>query len=406
MWYSNIYDKSNNGLTETWSTLVEAMETFSTGSTKLENMDSYKTALPSSLNSAVLDTVTTFCTHDSRPVAFTGLPKDNCCELLSNLIGQVFRNFRACQSPENFLVRANTASNNSHTGTDGQKVVIAGASNLKYSVAYFSDTDFEFIDESSPGWVPTSGNISDLKAKIAGHFSQNVTGFVFDLFGNTSVRFEQFDGSTALPYKSNGKYHLGGDVVVSPQTVFSKTVESILPIFSAKGNKPCVVIPPIPRYLFSRCCDDNSHCTNANGDRYQENLLSGFQQLRGILIKQLVAAGVKNFKVLDTCCTTTCATTANTKTRLAELKTVTAKDGVHYVAAGYHNLATRCIVCLKSLLGSAPREERPRSFFWRGFKSPIGSSRIATMRPPAQRGGWSHRMSKGNSRGFHPYRKN
>jgi hypothetical protein len=78
MWFSNIYEKSNHGLTETWTTLVESMETFSTGSTKLEAMDSYKIALPSSLNSAVLDTVTTFCTHDSRPVAFAGLPKDNC----------------------------------------------------------------------------------------------------------------------------------------------------------------------------------------------------------------------------------------------------------------------------------------------------------------------------------------
>jgi hypothetical protein len=285
-------------------------------------------------------------------------------------------------------------------------VVIAGASNLKHSVAYFSDPTLEFIDVSSPGWVPTSGNISDLKEKVTNHCSQNVTGFVFDLFGNTSVRFEQFDGLTALPFRSNGKYHLGGDVVVSPQDVFNKTVESVLPILSAKGNKPCVIIPPIPRYLFSRCCDDNGHCTNANGGRYQENLLSGFQQLRGSLIKQLVSAGVKNFKVLDTCCTTTCATTANTKTRLSELKTVTAKDGVHYVAAGYRNLANRSISCLNSLLEGPSREEKPKSFFWRGFKSPTGSIRITTVRPPAQRGGWSHRMTRGNARGFHPYLKN
>jgi lysophospholipase L1-like esterase len=128
----------------------------------------------------------------------------------------------------------------------------------------------------------------------------------------------------------------------------------ILPILSAKGDTPCVLVPPIPRYLFSRCCDDIGHCTNAKKDKYQEELLSGFLQLCNSSIKMLVMAGLKNFKVLDTCCTTTCATTANTKTRLTDLKMVTAKDGVHYVAAGYRNLASRSISCLKTLLASPP----------------------------------------------------
>jgi hypothetical protein len=268
-----------------------------------------------------------------------------------------------------------------------QRVVVAGASNLKYSVAYFSDPDLEFIDLSSPGWVPTPRNVTILKESVLKQKSQNVTAFVFDLFGNTSVRFEQFDGSTALPFKSHGKYHLGGDVVVSPQDVFKKTVEAILPILLAKGDTPCVLIPPIPRYLLSRCCDDIGHCTDAKKDTYQENLLTGFLQLRNSLIKTLVSAGVKNFKVLDTCCTTNCATTANTKTRLSELKLVTAKDGVHYIAAGYRNLATRSITCLKTMLVSPPRDERPRSFFWRGFKSPRGSSRICMTKSFSVRGG-------------------
>jgi hypothetical protein len=190
MWFNSIYENGNLGLTGTWASLVESMETLSSGSTKLETMDSYKVALPSSLNSAVLDTVTTYCTHDSRPVAFPGLPKDNCCELLSNMLGYIFNTFRACQSPENLLARTTKANCGTRAETDVQKVVVAGASNLKYSVAYFSDPDLEFIDMSSPGWVPTTGNITDLKDEVIKHCSQNVNGFVFDLFGNTSVRFE------------------------------------------------------------------------------------------------------------------------------------------------------------------------------------------------------------------------
>ncbi len=148
------------------------------------------------------------------------------------------------------------------------------------------------------------------------------------------------------------------------------------------------------------------HCTNASKDTYQENLLTGFLQLRNSLIKILVSADVKNFKVLDTCCTTSCATTANTKTRIADLKLVTAKDGVHYVAAGHRNLAVRSISCLKTLLVSPPRDERPRSFFWQGFKSPKGSNRISTARTPSFREGGTHRPVRGSHRGYHPYRRN
>jgi lysophospholipase L1-like esterase len=369
-------------------------------------MDTYKVALPSSLNSTVLDTVTTFCTNNSRPVAFPGLPKDICGELLGNLLETIFNNFRACQSPENLLVRATSANIGHDAETGLQRVVIAGASNLKHSVAYFCDPDLEFLDLSSPEWVPTTGNVLDLKEKILFHKSRKVSAFVFDLFGNSSVRFEQFDGSTALPFKSHRKYHLGGDVLVTPQNVFKKTVENIMPILSAKGDIPCVLVPPIPRYLFSRCCDDIGHCTNANKENYQEELLGGFLQLRNSLIKILVTAGLKNFKVLDTCCTTTCATTANTKTRLTDLRSVTAKDGVHYVAAGYRNLATRSLSCLKTMLASPPREDRSRSFFWRGFKSPRGSNRVGLPKPASVRGGGNNRFARGTPRGFHPYRRN
>ncbi len=112
--------------------------------------------------------------------------------------------------------------------------------------------------------------------------------------------------------------------------------------------------------------------TNANKADYCENLLSGFLQLISDLIKTLVA-GVTNFKVLYACCTTACATTANTKTRITDLKGVTASDGVHFVAAGYRNLATRSQGCIRALLSAPPRPVKPSSHFWRGFKSPFGS---------------------------------
>jgi hypothetical protein len=47
-----------------------------------------------------------FCSSSSRPITFEGLSKDTCDELLNILINQIFSNFRACASPEQFLIRA------------------------------------------------------------------------------------------------------------------------------------------------------------------------------------------------------------------------------------------------------------------------------------------------------------
>jgi hypothetical protein len=166
-----------------------------------------------------------------------------------------------------------------------------------------------------------------------------------------------------------------------------------------------VIVPPTPRYLFSRCCTDSGHCTNVQDSDYCEKLLTGFLQQRNDLIKNLVAAGVTNFKVLDACCMTAGATTANTKTRITDLKGVTARDGVHFVAEGYQNLAARSQVCIRALLTAPPRTVRPSASFWRGFKSPVGSKHAASVPVPSSRGrGGGGRPFR--HRGFHPYRKN
>jgi hypothetical protein len=99
--------------------------------------------------------------------------------------------------------------------------------------------------------------------------------------------------------------------VVTPTEIFRKVVQAITPIIQAKGNKPCIVLPPLPRYLFARCCSDSNHCTNAKDPDFQPTLMSGFVRLKNELIKQLVSQGVTNFKVMDSCCVMSVPTTAS-----------------------------------------------------------------------------------------------
>jgi hypothetical protein len=96
-------------------------------------------------------------------------------------------------------------------------------------------------DLTVPGWTASAENITKLQQDIENK-AKDSTAFVFDLLGNSSLRFEQFDGTTALPFKSNGRFHYGGRVVITPLYVFKKLVENIVLIIKKKGNRPCVIV--------------------------------------------------------------------------------------------------------------------------------------------------------------------
>ncbi len=306
--------------------------------------------------------------------------------------------------------------------TVGQNVILAGASKLKYSAKHFTDVNLTFRDISSPGCVANPNNIAGLCAEVEKGVKEGAKAFVFDLLGNSAIRYEQYDSTASLPYKSQGRFHLQGNVVISPPVVFQKTIDSIVPILTARQQVPCLIIPPIPRYLFARCCDDPAHCTNWNVDSFPAELLSGFISLRHQQIKSLTRLQIKNFRVMDSCCTTPCTSTSNTVNRISELKKVTFKDGIHFIEQGYKNLAENCVASLRALLSTTSERTRGRAhkdvFFWRGFRSPVGSHHQTSAGASSSTGRGFHcrgMAARGNGRGriwpgghgfgYHPYKR-
>jgi hypothetical protein len=205
IWFESVYDGNPQGLRNAWSALVTAMENSSTGMTSLDIMESYKLLLPSTISVATLDKCVTFCSNSSRPMTFNGLSKDRCVELLGSLLNCVFVNFRACSNPETYLERVDESKKESENIL--QKVILVGASNLRNSRPHFDSASTRTIDVTVPGWIATPDNISSMCKDTAAMASQ-ASAFVFDILGNSVVRFEQFDGTTSLPFKSNGIFHL------------------------------------------------------------------------------------------------------------------------------------------------------------------------------------------------------
>jgi hypothetical protein len=272
---------------------------WNSGATSLEVLESYKTPVPSSLNSRTLDKIMTFCSNNSRPVVFNGLPKDRCDELLGNLLSCIYENFRACDRPESYLARADVGNCTSET-RDIKKVLVIGASNMRHCARSLEASGVSTEQITIPGWMCSPENVKRMMDEMETK-SPDAGAFVFDLLSNSTLRFEQFDGTTSLPFKSNGKFHYGDKILVASNDLFKKLVVSILPILKAKGDKPCVILPPLPRSLFSQCCNDKNHCTNFTDKGISEELLAGYIRLRNELIKQLASHGLSSFKVMDSC---------------------------------------------------------------------------------------------------------
>ncbi len=263
------------------------------------------------------------------------------------------------------------------------------------------------VDLTQPGWLASKENTESLEKKLKEIECNEQSTLVFDLFGNSSFRFEQFDGSLSMPFKQAGKYHMGGNIAVCPPPVYKRILETTASLLTTHHSSKVILVPPLPRYLFTGCCNQPGHSTNISAPGYSTTLLSDTIGLRNLLKKFVVGLGIKRWLVMDSCCVADCPATANTATRLGALKKVCAQDGVHFAPDGYHNLVELIVKCdsllsVKSVI-AAPTAAK-QCHYWRGFKSCRGSALGNTSLRDATRGG---KFGRGGrfARTFHPYRR-
>ncbi len=408
-WLAIVYDNNPLGMQVPWAAAVAASEKLSVGAIALPTMDTYKIPLPQSLADTSLVGSMTFCSVSSRPATLNGLPKDNLDELVRTLLDTVHRDFQTCTHPENLLTRElHTVG----TNTSMQKVILLGASNIGHCADRLRREGIEVLDLSCPGWLATLENIATLLGKLEKIPCDVDDTLVLDLYGNLSYRFEQFDGLISLPYKSKGRYHLAGNIVTCPLTSFKKVLENTTGVFSVKKDSKLIVIPPLPRFLFSGCCSQPGHSVNVHKDGHAQKLLTDIIGLRNCLKKFVASLGLGNCRVLDSCCVTDCASTANITVRLDALRTVTANDRVHFSSVGYDNLVRNILRenITRDVSGNN-RQLSSKTHFWRGFHSTVGAAAVT----PSSRPNWPPSCGRGsNGRGrtfrggrchhpFHPY---
>jgi hypothetical protein len=426
-WLGRVYSNSTSGLLDTWRLLLQYTEANLMRPEPAPAQEILKAPLPTSLSISSIQPHT-FVFSGTLPAAMKGLDRASTGTLLRTLLQVLSRDFSVNYTADLMLARGwvgtgDTAAENKELNIRVSKnVVLIGASNMRRLVPILQANGFAVTDLSSPGWLATEENVSALIRSMSTLHLEPGFFVVMELFGNSTVRYKQFDGSLSLPFKDSSGYHMGGPITVVEDSVFRRLIAMLSEVLKSAQNSIKIVVPPLPRYLFHKCCGKPGHADNVHQDGHSLELLNCITHFEEILKSDLVEMGVENFWVLDGVGGLLGFPPGEKKVPnehvITDLRKVFANDGVHYNESSYRNLAKAIVdATIGALNGNRKDREAtenlglgqmvcPRAIFsWRGFTSPVGSRTGCSTPAPGRkvRGNESYGGRGGRS---HPYRKN
>jgi hypothetical protein len=415
-WIAKVYERDTRGLLDAWRCVLQFTNLHSTGVNFLESGEVYKNPMPATFSSTKLEPHC-FVSNCSSPAQLIGLDRKTSVELLRALVRNLHKNFSVPQDPEKFLVRIQTPCTDTKEPIPPRTIIVIGSSIMGRVAGHLRSLDINVIDLSVPGWVATQENIAILQARLSE--LQNIGEFavVLDLHSNSTFRYLQFDGTQSLPVKEGKRYHFPGEIKIVTDELFKKINDSVQSILLSAQEKIKIVIPPLPRHVFDRCCSNPLHCRNFGNDDYQISTLDGCTHLRNLLKKLLADMGVQNYWVLDGLGAVLGIDSGKDRGGngeiLSELRPYMGSDGVHFNESAYKNIAKVIIGTVSNLFSGSLGKQRPSStttpsasgsFYWRGYTSPCGSTRPRTQ--PKKH--WSGKMGRGahsggGGRNYKPY---
>jgi hypothetical protein len=278
-WVGKVYENDVLGLLDSWRWVLHSTNTHSTGAVRLEAGEIYKNPMPATFDSTKLEPHC-FVANSSSPAQLSGLDRKASDELIRVFIENLKKNFSVPANPENFLARDNTVNVDAKDPDPPQTYIVIGSSIMGKVAGHLQSRGHNVIDLSIPGWVTTSENVEGLVARLSA--LKNVENFaiVLDLHSNSTFRFLQFDGTLALPVKEGKKYHYPGELRTVTDDIYKKITAGLQTVLLSAQKNTKILIPPLPRYVFCKCCGNPAHVTNFEQDRYKEKILDNCTHLR------------------------------------------------------------------------------------------------------------------------------
>jgi hypothetical protein len=165
----------------------------------------------------------------------------------------------------------------------GRKFVLVGASHVKRLKEVLSDMGEEFVIVETPHFRLMKTDVANLTTSIKEAIGDNREDavLVINVLDNAFFVAMSEDGHTCPIRKDiTGKYHVDGDVVCAPAETSKRLFSNLFPLLQEFKDVPKLVPTPLPRYLYSSCCDDLDHVPGLLLPGLIEGLLDNLDTLR------------------------------------------------------------------------------------------------------------------------------
>jgi hypothetical protein len=127
-----------------------------------------------------------------------------------------------------------------------------------------------------PGFRLTERATAEMAADIAevcAELPDNNTVVVCQLFDNSIYYGAREEGERLLPKKGlDRRYHVEGDLMIVNKTAFRELFSLATQIIRSAVGKLVILLIPLPRYLFKKCCSDPSHIMNKDSSGYEQTM--------------------------------------------------------------------------------------------------------------------------------------
>lgn len=142
-------------------------------------------------------------------------------------------------------------------------LLIVGSSNAERLQEAVREAGFTANLAKVSGWRITAASIPEMAKEVREQLEkEDVEVVVLFCFDNSCWYGEDDEGVVRPASKSDGRYHIEGDLGIASLDKVTKMTALIQPILEECGDRKMIIIPPLPRYLLRACCQNEKHMPN------------------------------------------------------------------------------------------------------------------------------------------------
>jgi hypothetical protein len=239
----------------------------------------------------------------------------------------------------------------------GLCILLAGSSHSSRLIDPLESAHLTVVDSMVPGFRITESSVSamasDMEEKLSELDPANTVVLV-QLLDNSVYQCKHSNGDRTLPKRGrDGNYHAEGELSVVNRDTLRELFSLLQPVFNAANNFKCILLSPLPRYLWNRCCGDPAHIINSEEPGYAASMGIALRELNRSLRNMIFMRKMKGVTMLNSLEALGLIPSADPDSVSDDEGRVLAlwgDDPVHPTRAAYRELATKIAEKAEQLL--------------------------------------------------------